>query len=96
MDKKIAYTKAGQNSQFNFNDTTAQNQCNIVLMVLRESPKTTIELRDNFGVMMPAARIKELRQQGYKIDTLRLTCFTADGIKHSKVAKYVLLGENHE
>ena len=96
MDKKIAHTEAGQNSPFNFNDTSAQNQRNVVLMALRESPKTTIELRDNFGVMMPAARIKELRQQGYKIDTLRLTCFTADGIKHSKVAKYVLRGENHE
>lgn len=96
MDKKIARQKADQKAQFNFNDTSAQNQRNIVLMALRESPKTTIELRDNFGVMMPAARIKELREQGCKIDTVRLTCYTADGIKHRKVAKYVLRGENHE
>ena len=93
MDKKTAHTKACQNSPFNFNDTSAQNQRNIVLMALRESPKTTIELRDNYGVMMPAARVKELREQGYKINTVRLTCYTADGIKHSKVAKYVLVSE---
>ena len=96
MDKKIARQKADQKAQFYFNDTSAQNQRNIVLIALRESHKTTIELRDDFGVMMPAARIRELRQKGYKINELRLTCFTADGIKHSKVAKYVMCGENHE
>ena len=93
MDKKIVHTKADQNSPFNFNDTSAQNQRNIVFIALRESPKTTIDLRDNYGVMMPAARVKELREQGYKIITVRLTCYTADGIKHSKVAKYVLVSE---
>jgi len=94
--KKIAHTKAGQNVQNNFNDTSTENQQSIVLMALRDSPKTTIELRHDFGVMMPAARIKELREQGYKIDTVRIACLTPDGIKHINVAKYVLRGDSHE
>lgn len=96
MDKKIAYTEAGQNVQFNSSDTSADNQQIIILMALRDSPKTTIELRHNYGIMQPAPRIKELREQGYKIDTVRITCLTPDGIKHSKVAKYVLRGSSHE
>lgn len=96
MNKKIAHTKAGQNSRINFNNTSADNQQAIILMALRDGPKTTIELRHDFGVMMPAARMKELREQGYKIDTVRITCLTPDGIKHGKVAKYVLRGDSLE
>lgn len=96
MDKKIAHQQAGKNSHINFNDTSTENQQTIVLSALRESPKTTIELRHDFGVMMPAARIKELREQGNRIDTVRISCLTPDGIKHSKVAKYVLRGAANE
>ena len=90
MDKKIAHTKASHNLPFNFNDTSIQNQRNIVLIALRESPKTTIDLRHDYGIMQPAPRIKELREQGHRIDTVRIVSYTPDGIKHSAVAKYVL------
>lgn len=80
----------------NFNDTSAQNQRNIVLTALRESPKTTIELRHDFGIMQPAPRIFELKKRGFNILSLRVATFTPDGIKHSKVAKYILRGESHE
>lgn len=96
MDKKIAHQQAGHKAHFDFKDTSTENQQNIVLMALRDSPKTTIELRHDYGVMMPAARVRELREQGYRIDTVRITSLTPDGIKHSKVAKYVLRGAAHE
>lgn len=96
MDKKIAHSEAGKNSQTNSSDTSADNQQIIILMALRDSPKTTIELRHNYGIMQPAPRIKELREQGYKIDTVRISSLTPDGINHINVAKYVLLGDSHE
>lgn len=91
MDKKKAHTKAGSNYKSNFNDTSAANQRNIILNALKGSPKTTIELRHDYGVMMPAARIKELREEGHRIDTVRKSCFTDDGIRHNGVAQYVLV-----
>jgi len=72
-------------------DTSANNQRNIILNALNDSPKTTVELRRDYGVMMPAARILELRANGHRIDTVRMTCLTDDGVKHSGVAKYVLV-----
>jgi len=91
MDKKKAHTKAGSKDTFNFNDTSADNQRNIILNALKDSPKTTIELRGDYGVMQPAPRILELREQGHRIDTVRMSCFTDDGIKHNGVAQYVLV-----
>lgn len=72
-------------------DTSVSNQRNIILNALNESNKTTIELRRDYGVMQPAPRILELREQGHKINTVRMSCFTDDGIKHNGVAQYVLV-----
>jgi hypothetical protein len=91
MDKKKAHTKEGSKHAFNFNDTSAANQRNIILDALKDNPKTTIELRRDYGVMQPAPRILELRAQGYRIDTVRTSGFTDDGIKHNGVAQYVLV-----
>lgn len=91
MDKKKAHTKAGSNHTVNFNDTSAENQRNIILDALKDGPKTTIELRRDYGIMQPAPRILELRANGHRIDTVRVTCLTDDGVKHSGVAQYVLV-----
>lgn len=72
-------------------DTSAATQQRTILKALKDSPKTTIELRRDCGVMQPAARVKELREHGHKINTVRMTCLTDDGIKHHGVAKYVLV-----
>jgi Helix-turn-helix domain len=74
----------------NSNDTTASNQRTICLRVLAISPQSTIDLRHTYGVMMPAARIKELRNLGHDIATVRVTQTTPDKISHKRVAKYVL------
>jgi len=80
----------------NPNNTSASNQRAITLFAITNSPKSTIQLRHEFGIMHPAARIQELRDMGNEIDTIRIAEMTPDGIKHKAVAKYVLKGGNHE
>ena len=69
----------------------AQRQC--VIDALREAPNglTTIELRERFDVMMPAARVHELRwEYGFNIARIWDQDTNAQGNRHS-VARYVLL-----
>jgi len=73
------------------NSLAAQRQC--VVDALRDSPNglTTIELREKFDVMMPAARVHELRWMfGYNIERVWDYDTNAQGNRHS-VARYVLL-----
>ena len=91
--KEVA-TSIASSKSLNPNDTSTNNQQAIALTALRDSPKTTIELRHDYGIMQPAPRIKELREQGHKIDTVRIASYTPDGIKHHSVAKYVLHPSN--
>ena len=74
----------------NLHDTTINNQHAICLHAFAISPQSTIDLRHTYGVMMPAARVKELRNMGYDIATVRVTETTPDNISHRGVAKYVL------
>lgn len=78
------------------NNTSSGNQRAITLLAIADAPKSTIELRHEFGIMHPAARIQELRDMGNEIDTIRITEMTPDGIKHKAVAKYILKGGHHE
>ena len=71
-------------------NTSSNNQRAIILEALKQSPKTTVQLRHELGIMQPAPRVKELREQGHRINTVRIVSYTPDGIKHSAVAKYVL------
>lgn len=94
MDNKIKavglHTQTASNKTLNANNTSIDNQHAIVLAALQDSPKTTIELRHDYGVMMPAARVRELRLAGHNIVTVRVVSYTPDGIKHHSIAKYVL------
>lgn len=51
---------------------------------------TTITARSDLNVMMPAARIKELREAGHPIKTHRLTLTDDHGRTHHGVALYYL------
>ncbi len=58
----------------------------------------TLYARDRLNIMQPAARIKELRQQGHQILTTRITITDSNGFVHHNVARYVLIqlaGGNH-
>lgn len=89
-------THTALSEKLNPNNTSASNQRAITLLAIQDYPKTTVELRHDFGIMHPAARIQELRDFGHKIDTVRVTSMTPDGVKHKAVAKYVYRSADHE
>lgn len=62
-----------------------------VLTLLRQGPKSTIELRRH-GVLMPAARVFELkRDHDCIINTELVSLYDDEGIRHRKCALYHLL-----
>ena len=81
--------EAEQDSKRSSHNTTAENQRAIILEALRTGPKTTVELRHQFGIMSPAPRIFELRRE-HQIDTVFVRAETPDSINHVCVAKYTL------
>jgi Helix-turn-helix domain len=93
--KTSAVAPAGTTAQvttLNRQDTTAPNQRAIILEALASGPKTTVQLRDNFNIMAPAVRIKELRELGHVILTRRVQVETS-GVRHINVAQYVYVSE---
>jgi len=78
----------------NSHSTEVQRQT--ALSALATGPKTTIELRHDFDIMMPAARIKELRDDGYRIDTYLVKAVNPFGTEHSRIALYSLVVEGGE
>jgi len=72
-----------------FLDNSAQAQRNRLLDALRVAPLTTIEARRNLDILMPGARIEELRDAGCRIDTVFVWRPTECGKEH-RVALYVL------
>ena len=80
-----------QTKTLNRHDTSASNAREIIIQALLTGPKTTIELREQWGIMAPAPRILELKRLGRNIVSIPVSAFTADGIKHYGVARYVLL-----
>lgn len=71
-------------------NTTTANQIATLLVALTASPQTTNDLRFKYGIYAPAARVFELRDLGYEIDTIRVPETTPDGLRHINVAQYVL------
>lgn len=67
---------------------TAQQRTRL-LEALQKAPVTTLQARNGYDVLHPAARIQELRRKGYNIQTHRERVDTGKGL-HT-VAKYVLL-----
>ena len=86
-------TQTASSKTLHPHNTSVSNQRAIILEALTESPKTTVELRHNYGIMQPAPRVLELKQRGHNITSLRVNCYTPDGIKHHSVAKYVLVSK---
>ena len=71
--------------------TATEVQLAKVLALLRQGPKTTIELRHH-AVMMPAARIFQLkREQDFEITTELVALYDDQGVRHRKCARYHLV-----
>jgi hypothetical protein len=64
----------------------------MVLDALRLSPKHTYWFRER-GNSHPAARVGELIEMGFKIETHRVTAADSDGFLHRGVALYELISE---
>jgi hypothetical protein len=97
MDKKKGHPKAAPNHTAYFADLTTEAQRNRMIDALRVAPVTTIEARLNLDILMPAARVHELRHRhGFNILTYWTEQETECGKKH-RVACYVLItgGNQH-
>lgn len=73
-------------------DTSANAQRQRLLnWLIQNGTVNTMFARDRLNIMMPAARIKELRDIGHNITTDRIVINDRDGRPHYNVARYVLL-----
>ncbi|APC68148.1 helix-turn-helix domain-containing protein [Ralstonia pseudosolanacearum] len=88
--KNARHSKAASsaNERSDFNSAEAQRAR--LLAALQRSPVTTIEARRDLDIMMPAARVFELRhREGYCI-TLHWVYEPTDSGRLHRIAKYVL------
>ncbi len=89
-DKRQAPEEAQKKSL----DNSTVAQLSRLLKALREAGAqgiTTIQAREKLDVMMPAARVHELRHtEGFNIQTIWQTSENAQGHKHRN-ARYVLM-----
>ena len=69
--------------------TTAAQRAKL-LAALRRGPITTIAARRELDILMPGARVHELRHRGFNIITHWARQHTDAGVSH-RVARYVLL-----
>lgn len=90
MENKKGYPQAAQNTHGDHNDNSAHTQ-RLRLLAAFETRQsiTTIEARRELDILMPAARVFELRARGFDIATIWTDDLTECGRKH-RVARYVL------
>jgi hypothetical protein len=71
--------------------TSTEVQLDKLLALLRSGPKTTVELRQH-AIMMPAARVFQLRhEQNRTINTELVSLYDTEGVWHRKCARYHLV-----
>jgi hypothetical protein len=73
-------------------DSSARAQCFRLLKELRKHAVDTISARRDLNIMMPSARVRELRKAGYLIKIERVGLDDDQGRRHHGVALYVLVG----
>ena len=97
MENKKGHPQEAQNTHGDHNDNSAHTQRLLMLAAFKVNPSiTTIEARRDLDILMPAARVFELRAMGYDIETIWTQGITERGRKH-RVARYVLRqGDSHE
>jgi hypothetical protein len=87
---KEAKPSALKNTSHSTTDTCAEAQRQRLLSALKKGSVTTPDARAHLNIMAPAARIKELRERGYRIKTSLERILDDRGRLHHKVARYVL------
>lgn len=96
MDKKNAQpSQAGsgaENKPSQFADLSAAAQRARLLDRLHIGPVSTLEARRKLEILAPAARVFELKAQGYKVEKVWIKEETEGGVFH-RVALYFLIVE---
>jgi hypothetical protein len=91
MEKKNARQPKPTSAKKKFTDNSAAGQRARLLEALERGPVTTIEARHDLDIMMPAARVFELRHiEDKNIEMHWVSRPTATGNLH-RVAMYVLM-----
>ena len=88
-DTKKADQKASPKKTLGHSTSTEAQRARL-LARLKAGPIDTITARRELNILMPAARIKELREAGYPIETQRITLIDDHGRNHSGIALYYL------
>ena len=88
--------KKGRTSQHSpkhsaVHDTSRDAQQSRLLARLHRGPADTLLLRREENILMPAARVKELKELGHIIATQRITLIDDYGRAHRGIALYSLL-----
>ncbi len=93
-DPTKAESSAPNKRNLNSKSTATEAQYQRITAMLRTGPKNTLELRRG-GVMMPAARIKEMNERrGFTIPRVDLVNLWDEwGFKHARIAVYALHAE---
>ncbi len=90
-DKKKPTTKGRLKNDSHVNDTSGSAQrARLLARVQQAGSVTTITARAELNIMMPAARVKELREQGHPINTHRITMTDDQGRTHHGIALYYI------
>lgn len=89
MDKEKATQQAGIQESHS-NTTSGHAQRARLLARLQLGPVDTITARSELNILMPAARVKELKERGHPIQSHRITMTDDHGRVHRSIALYYL------
>jgi hypothetical protein len=91
MKTKTATPKGSSRKRDAIHDTSLQAQRDRLLIRLQQGPADTLLLRRDLNILAPAARVKELRDQGHEISTRRVSLIDEYGRSHFGIAVYSLI-----
>ncbi|MBM5457545.1 helix-turn-helix domain-containing protein [Pseudomonas sp. P66] len=91
-DKNKADQQASPNSSTRPDHSSTSAQRARLLARLKLGPIDTITARRVLNILMPAARIKELKERGHAIDAVRISKTDDQGRTHHGIAQYYLAG----
>jgi hypothetical protein len=89
--KKTATPNESSRKRDAIHDTSATAQQQRLLVRLQRGPVDTLLARRELNILMPAARIKELRNQGHEIHAQYITITDEQGHTHRGIALYTLI-----
>ena len=94
--RKSPAAKLGNSKSVPSYSNSAASQRARLLEYFFKCPRlTTMQARDNLGILHPCGRVMELRRLGYKIDTFWVDAFDNNGVNH-RVGMYIFHGIDWE